>query len=409
MDRAIRRRRPEHTNELVVANRHLGVVLEQLEALHGLGVLARSPEVAQSDDRLGLCLVPLEFPPDPVATEDLGTAGAAAAGVDEVLQMVRENCSYRYRGWVPTIGKNRVVSGFGGEGTLGGGGVLVGGGGVLVGGGGGLPSVPPAGPPRVRGSRGEHARLAILDTPIYRDSPQLDGVDYVGRPPREPATQPVDAGHALFVLGLMRRRAPGAHIDVRPTLDQFAAATAWQVARHMADLSEEQNAVDIVNLSLGCYTLDNQPPLLLQRAVQLLAPTTLIVAAAGNHREPRRPRPFWPAALDGVVAVGARDQRGRLSGFSPHAPWVDVTAPGEDLVSDYLDGRVELKAATDEQPARIEEFPGFAQWRGTSFAAAIVAGEVGAHITATRPARRALRHILANRQDASSVRPYTYS
>ena len=78
--------------------------------------------------------------------------------------------------------------------------------------------------------------------------------------------------------------------------------------------------VAILNLSLGCYTEDNQPPLLMQRAIQIMTPRILVVAAAGNHRQPQRPRPFWPAALDDVIAVGAYGDDYRPAPFTPQAP-----------------------------------------------------------------------------------------
>jgi hypothetical protein len=245
-----------------------------------------------------------------------------------------------------------------------------------------------------------------LDTPLVRGTSLGQHVEYEGKylPKKEPI--PAEAGHAEFVLGLIERAAPGAFIEIRPTLDGYAVADAWTVACAMAELAGSD--VDIVNLSLGCYTLDNQPPLLLQRAIDVLSPSTLVIAAAGNHRQPMHPRAFWPAAFDEVVAVGAVDSDGRLASFSPRAPWVDVKAPGVDVTSTYLDGEVELRAATDRNPARIEAFSGYAKWRGTSFAAATVTGEIAASVTANRSARKALDHILDLPNGKTSVRRYRY-
>ena len=412
-----------HSDDLVVALSHADVVLEELDRLVERELLDERPSLGPSNDVLGLGLIPLKFRRDAVALEAVGTSGAAEFGVTEVLAMMRDSCSYRYRGWLPTVGKNRVLSGIAGEGGFlaggggflaggggflaGGGGFLAGGGGFLAGGGGGLPSVPTAAPSRPRGSRGAAARIAVLDTQVYRGTALGKHVRYIGKYLPRTSSMPVESGHATFVLGLVERAAPGATVEVRPALDEHAVASAWSVACAMAALVEAD--LDVLNLSLGCYTLDNQPPLLLQRAVEVLAPKLLIVAAAGNHRQPHYPRPFWPAAFEQVVAVGATDDKGRLASFSPRAPWVDVTAPGVDIVSTYLDGKVELKAATEHKPAQTEDFPGYAQWRGTSFAAASVAGEIAAHVKATRSASKALRHILQLPEGTSPVRPYTHS
>ena len=96
----------------------------------------------------------------------------------------------------------------------------------------------------------------------------------------------------------------------------------------------------------------------------------ILVAAAGNNASDR---PFWPAALKHVIAVGALDttdpKRVRRACFSDFGPWVDVWAPGVGLVSTYVDGRW----VTSDQDVT---FQGWASWMGTSFAAPLVAAEI---------------------------------
>ncbi len=431
----------EHTDDIVVALSHSDLVLDELGRLVEMELLAAPPHMRHHSDRLGLGMIELKFRPDPVVTSAEGVAAVSSFGVTEALAMVRESCRYKYRGWMPTMGKNRVVSGIAGEGgylaggggylaggggylaggggylaggggylaggggyLAGGGGYLAGGGGYLAGGGGGLPELADHAPRRPRGDRGHDAKIAILDGPIYRGTAVAGHVDYVGKQPAKREPMPMGGGHAVFILGLVQDAAPGARITVRPTLDLHAVATAWEVATAMADCADGE--VDVVNLSLGCYTVDNEPPLLLQRAVDLLSARTLVVAAAGNHRQPRHPRPFWPAAMENVIAVGARDEDNRLATFSPRAPWVDVTAPGVHVVSQYLDGKVELAPRTERDPAEIEEFPGYARWRGTSFAAATVTGEIARHMTGKRDPHKALERMLAQPHEATPVRRY---
>lgn len=90
----------------------------------------------------------------------------------------------------------------------------------------------------------------------------------------------------------------------------------------------------------------------------------------------------WPAGLDDVVAVGACDRNGEIAKFTPHhAPWIDVLAPGVDVVSTYLSGNVDLEK--EKKP-----FNGYASWKGTSFAAAVLSGTIAAD---TVPSQRTAR------------------
>jgi subtilisin family serine protease len=186
----------------------------------------------------------------------------------------------------------------------------------------------------------------------------------------------------------------------------------------MAEFAD--TSVDILNLSFGCYTDDGQPPLVLAKAVSLLSPKILLVAAAGNHGNIEQlwaagdplaapwtanltnKTPVWPAAFAQVTAVGATDGQGKPAAFSPEVPWVDVTAQGVDVESTYLDGQVSLSQPGGNQ---IETFYGYARWQGTSFAAATVSGAVAAKIGPGRDAHQALEALLADRR--SGIQRYS--
>jgi len=117
-----------------------------------------------------------------------------------------------------------------------------------------------------------------------------------------------------------------------------------------------------------------------------------VVAAAGNHGEPHaatdgRPAPnaaLFPAALDNVIAVGALDGTGaaaftpRGAGQADTAPWINVFAPGVDVVSTYLgDGAPERVLVENADGSRSPvEFSGWAAWSGTSFATGEITGAV---------------------------------
>ncbi len=115
----------------------------------------------------------------------------------------------------------------------------------------------------------------------------------------------------------------------------------------------------------------------------------VLVAAAGNEATSV---PRYPAALKGVVGVGALDARGTgRARFSNFGPWVDCATLGEGVFGPYVTG-AGGPLPDGAQPA----FKGWARWSGTSFAAPYVAGLVAATIAAgTTSARLAAATVLA--------------
>lgn len=364
------------------------------------------------------------LPPDYVRPQRRRIDGTSETDVaDELLATLRWSLGHRYSGWFPTMGKNRFVG-------------LVTNGGGTVSHGGGPPPVATTDPVRFEGRGGAGITVGVLDTAVAAH-PALAGRFLTDGPDDlldGPGPFPVAAGHATFVTGLVLRRAPGATVRVRRVLDDRGAASSWDVARAIVGLGS--SGVDILNLSLVCYTTDSRPPLALATAVDRLPPHVLVVACAGNHADPAvaaqlggpgpdgelriDPRePAWPAALDDVVAVGSGRERpagpggkkkGRSPGIAPFtppdAPWIDVLVPGEGLRSTYLSGEVELDDGSRET------FGGQGTWGGTSFSAALLAGHVARRAAKKGvPVREAWATLRGSRgtrvrRDGTSVPPF---
>jgi membrane-anchored mycosin MYCP len=232
---------------------------------------------------------------------------------------------------------------------------------------------------------GKNVKVGVLDTAIYEHNALTGHIVATSLNLLEPTREPISpaAGHATFIAGLITAQAPGAEIIARKVLDNTGHAYVWEAAEAMITFADDN--IDVLNVSLGCHTKDGAPcPLPLQRAVEVLSNRTIIVAAAGNHGGlTYRKLPTWPAALPGVLAVGAAkdheldpDHEPTLAPFTPRLPWVDCIAPGYDLVSTY-------------------PFDGFARWSGTSFAAAMVTGAIAKRMVAGEiTAKGALRLLL---------------
>ncbi|SFD91000.1 membrane-anchored mycosin MYCP [Actinopolyspora alba] len=142
---------------------------------------------------------------------------------------------------------------------------------------------------------------------------------------------------------------------------------------------------DVINISqASCQTLSralspNKPNWELRKAVrQAYEQDVVVVAAAGNvggkceRNEPGDPSTaVLPAWFDDyVLTVASVNRQGAPSEFTIPGPWVDVAAPGEDLISldpgiggKGLVNRVARDSSSQPQPLQ-----------GTSFAAPYVSG-----------------------------------
>jgi subtilisin family serine protease len=230
-------------------------------------------------------------------------------------------------------------------------------------------------------------RVVVIDTGVYgvRDDGWLADLDTTDN--REdldffPQDGFLDiaAGHGSFCAGIAQQIAPEAQIVVSKQLDSDGFAHELRIARELvkqvrAGLAAGQNVV--VNLSLGTETADDERPVALGVALEIIEEEArksgreaLVVAAAGNFGHAR---PCYPAAFSSVTAVAAVTQGMLPAEWSSRGAWVDVCTIGEGVRSTFVPGTE--SPSTD---SRFEEFPhnAWALWSGTSFAAPQVAGAI---------------------------------
>jgi subtilisin family serine protease len=250
------------------------------------------------------------------------------------------------------------------------------------------------------GGRGVLVYLA--DTGLLRDASRqhrwLAGVrvgdEAEDLDPKSPMTGtiPPYTGHGTFVAGVLRCMAPDADVIVT---NAFAVAGSELESDLVARLEAALGlGVDIFHLTIACVSRHDLPLLAFGEWLRRLRESkgTICIAAAGNSDSRR---PSWPAAFGDVIAVGAlgSDWCGRAS-FSNFGPWVDVYAPGRDLVNAFATGDYECYARPYAGTKR--QFYGMAKWSGTSFATPIVSGLIAARMSRTgENARDAAAALLA--------------
>jgi hypothetical protein len=177
-------------------------------------------------------------------------------------------------------------------------------------------------------------------------------------------------GHGTFVSGVVQQVAPEANITVYRAMDSDGMGQIPFISSAIVQAAAD--GANIINLSLGTPTVDNQPPLAFTTALDTLQaeyPGVLIVASAGNNGDST---PMFPAAMDGVVGVGALKPDLTPVCWSTFGGWVTCSAIGVGVSSTFVEGE-ELHADGTSQ-----EFGpnAWAIWSGTSFSAAQITGAV---------------------------------
>jgi hypothetical protein len=253
----------------------------------------------------------------------------------------------------------------------------------------GGPDPAPYPPPATPAVGQSGLKLGISDTGLWQipdPHPWMQGVD--GAPDEQgpvvsggQVSIPYEGGHGTMVAGVARCTAPGVQVYVGNHLPYAGGTLEDMLARDLETLVS-QFQPDVINLSAGGYTNGDVAPLAFQE-FRARHPDVTLVAAAGNDSTDR---PFWPAALDGVIGVGALgadlQNLAWFSNFSTAGSsagdWVDVYALGEGLVNAFASG-VYTYQLPPQQPA-VQVFGGMARWSGTSFAVPMVAGLIVAEM-----------------------------
>lgn len=196
-------------------------------------------------------------------------------------------------------------------------------------------------------STGAGVQVAVLDTGVDATHPALRGRVAEGLDAATGGPLPIDTDqsqgefHGTHVAALAVGEgvgvAPGA--VVRP-VRVFSPAYVGDFQVAQAILWAVDRGAQVINLSFGGSAYSH----LLHEAVNYaLERLRVVVAAAGNQGSVAR---FYPAALPGVLAVGAADGQGNPAWFSNRGAWVGVWAPGVRIYSAFPGARYGLLSGT---------------------------------------------------------------
>jgi subtilisin family serine protease len=235
---------------------------------------------------------------------------------------------------------------------------------------------------------GNHPRITVLDTGLAQgahvpdllgslqasaritgdsDQPDSNLVDTAGTMFSQDTWLDPVAGHGTFIAGLVEQLAPGCQIRVEHVISGLGDAIESDVIERILAVASlpPNKRPEILSLSFGGAALA-QAPALRSAIAKAQLEGIVVVASAGNSGACE---PQYPAAYDGVIAVGAVGPDGPTP-WTNYGEWVDACAPGADLVSAFF-------TKFDGPEPRIntfdpDHFEGWATWSGTSFAAPVV-------------------------------------
>lgn len=175
--------------------------------------------------------------------------------------------------------------------------------------------------------------IAVLDTGIDEKHRELNGrvVDSINFSESKVVTDV--NGHGTHVAGIIVTTVnsvaagtnPHVHLlDVKVAEDD---GTVWSSTVARGIIWAVDNGAEIINISLYVPT---SSPALEEAVGYAWSKGVVVVAGAGNNI---KGVPVYPASYPEVIAVAATDAEGRLWEKSNYGDWIDVYAPGVDILS----------------------------------------------------------------------------
>lgn len=212
-------------------------------------------------------------------------------------------------------------------------------------------------------NKGEDVIVALLDTGIETTHESLrqnllPGWDFVND--RNLVNDPeyhFDQGHGTMMAGIIAGKGDGSteNSGVAPAakilpLKVFEEGKAYTSDIVRAIQYAEVNDAKVANVSFGSRF---ENPALREAVANS---NMLFVCAVGNNGYNMDKYPVYPAAFgfDNVIAVSSVDTNGKLSVFSNYGEkTVDVAAPGEDVLSAWLDNTYQTGTGTSVATAYV--------------------------------------------------------
>ncbi|MFU0827601.1 MAG: Intracellular alkaline serine proteinase [Lachnoclostridium sp.] len=207
-----------------------------------------------------------------------------------------------------------------------------------------------------KSKRGEGIVIAVIDTGCQTDHPDLKdriigGKNFTKEFKGDPNNYSDTNGHGTHVAGIIAAVqnnqgvmgvAPNAKLlilkvlgksgegNYQSIIDAINYAIKWR--------GPNKEKVRIINMSLGGNA---DIPKLHDAVIRAVKNNILVISASGNNgdNDYKTDEFNYPAAYNEAISVGAIDFLKRITKYSNSNNNIDLVAPGNDIISTYLDGK----------------------------------------------------------------------
>ena len=223
----------------------------------------------------------------------------------------------------------------------------------------------------------------LVDSILREEDGTIVGYDFVADGIYENPEYTYGWGHGTHIAGVIAAQQNGSGITgicsnckIMP-VQIFGPFGATNVDSIKSIYYAVANGADVINASWGSA----YPSEALKNAVDYATEQGVVfVAAAGNSGDDGL---FYPASFDSAVSVAALDNQGQPATFTTYNEYVDISAPGENILSTLPSGADLYEDGVEEgQPNKCEDrnygesSDGYGYCSGTSMASPVVAGVI---------------------------------
>lgn len=187
-------------------------------------------------------------------------------------------------------------------------------------------------------TRGKTIKVAILDTGIAKhpDLKISGGINTING-----GSYADDNGHGTHVAGIVAASGKAGHIiGVAPEINLYAVKALNKDGEgFVSDIIEGinwcvKNRMHVINMSFGI--LGSESSNTLHNAIRRAAKQGIVIVASAGNDGGASGKIDEPASFKETMAVAASSRTNKIASFSSRGSGIAITAPGENIVSTWL-------------------------------------------------------------------------